>query len=60
MNMTLAGFGGGLRGEGMAWPETAPTEKYSLFMRDPRVFFLMPPTRARLPGIKKIGNKWLE
>jgi hypothetical protein len=39
MNTTLAGFGGGLRGEGMAWPETAPTEKYSLFMRDPRVFF---------------------
>jgi hypothetical protein len=60
MIMTLAGFGGGVRGEGMAWPETAPTVEKSLFTRDPRGFFFMPPTRARLPGLQKIGENWLE
>ena len=29
-------------------------------MRDPRGFFFMPPTRARLPGLEKIGNKLLD
>ena len=48
------------RARPLAWPETAPTEKKSLFMRDPRRFFLMPPTRARLPGLEKIGKDWLE
>jgi len=56
----LTGFGGGVRGVDTTWPEMAPTVKNSLFTQDPRVFFFMPPTRARLPGLQKIGEKWLE
>ena len=56
---TLAGFGGGVRGADTTWPETAPTVKKTLFTRDPRGFVFMPPTRARLPGLQKIGENWL-
>jgi len=35
--------------------------KKNLFSRETHAFFFfMPPTRARLPGLEKIGENWLE
>ncbi len=51
MIMTLAGFGGGVRGEGMAWPEAATTVK-TLFLCETRAGFYS--CRPRAPAFRAL------